>query len=371
MGHALGSWVEVGRRVAGARDSAGLTQENLAVTADIERTALAKVELGRRSLNSLELARIAAALRRPIEWFVTESPRSVVSRRAEHLEEHDGLDPHVDAFARDIELLIELKALPPVEQRDTQVPATLDESATMAANVRRELGDQDGPLHNLAAAAERLGLLVHSVALEQHLPDGAYVALEGAAATVVNGSQTAGRRRFTLAHELGHHVMADEYSTDWSVGEAKEEREKRINAFAIHLLMPRRSVVDSWDAHGGDGEPGDAMIRLAVEYRVSWTAACGHLQNLGVIDREVENDIRGHPPTRSDLLERGLFIVEELAPPTVSPLFVNAVLRAYRGSKITAERAIELLRGTLARDDLPAVDIVPPEALRAEFTGSA
>jgi hypothetical protein len=165
--------------------------------------------------------------------------------------------------------------------------------------------------------------------------------------------------------------MADEYSTDWSIGEAKEERERRINAFAIHFLMPRQSVVESWAAHGGHAEPRDATIRLAVEYRVSWTAACAHLQNLGVIERDIEYDLRRHPHTRSDLLEHGLFIVEELAPPSVSPAFAKAALRAYRGSKISSERVVELLRGTLVPDDLPAVDIVPREALRPEVTGLA
>lgn len=246
-----------------------------------------------------------------------------MSRRADDLVQLDGLDPHIDAFARDIELLIELKALPPVESRKPRVPDTLDEAEVLAADIRHELGDPNGPMQNLPAATERLGLYVASVDLGQHLPDGAYVALEGAAATIVNGSHPAGRR-FTLAHELGHHVMADEYSTDWSVDQTKEDRERRINAFAVHLLMPRQSVVETWAAYGGYADPRDAMIRVAVKYRVSWTAACGHLQNLGVIDDDVENDLRRRPPTRSDLLERGLFIVEELAPPSVSPTFAKA-----------------------------------------------
>jgi Zn-dependent peptidase ImmA (M78 family) len=241
----------------------------------------------------------------------------------------------------------------------------------MALTIRRTLGNPHGPVHNLAAVVERLGLHVASLDLKPHLPDGAYVALDGAGVTIVNGGKDAGRRRFTLAHELGHHVMSDEYSTDWSVGEAKEEREARINAFAIHFLMPRESVIEDWSAYGGDVEPRDAAIRLAVDYRVSWTAACGHLQNIGMLDRATERDVRGHPPNRAELLERGLFIVEELTPPTVSPGFVRAALQAYRGSKITSERVIELLRGTLEPHDLPAVNLVPREALRAEITGPA
>lgn len=370
MAQALSSWDEVGQRVAEARGSAGITQERLAIDAQIERTALVKIELGRRGLSSLELARIASALRRPIEWFVTESPPSVVSRRTGNADQVDGLDAHIDAFARDVALLIELKVLPPITLPSEQMPESLQHAERLADRLREGLGNRTGPLHNLAVTAEQLGLYVASLKVDHHLPDGAYVALEGAGATIVNGAHDSGRRRFTLAHELGHHVMADEYSTDWSIGQAKEEREKHINAFAVHLLMPRQSVAESWNTYGGQTDPRDAMIHLAIEYRVSWTAACGHLQNLGLINRATENDIRRRPPGRVDLLERGLFVVEELAPPSLSPAFTRAAIRAYRGHKIGASRALELLRDTLLSDDLPEVDVVPREALRAEFMGT-
>lgn len=370
MARSLETWTEVGRRVADARESAGLTQEALALDAGVERTALAKIELGRRGLNSLELARLASALSRPIEWFVTEPPPSVVSRRAEQVDHVDGLDPHIDGFARDVELLIELKALQSIEGPEPQVLETVDDAERLAAAVREEISRPHGPIPSLAGAVERLGLYAASIELSEQLPDGAYVALEGAGATVINGTHDAGRRRFTLAHELGHHAIADEYSTDWWVGDVKEDREKRINAFAIHFLMPRESVVKDWSVSGGREDPRGAAMRLATDYRMSWTAACAHFQNLGLIERGVANDLRGRPPTRPDLLERGLFVVEELAPPTVSPGFAKATLRAYRGSKITARRAIELLRGTLERDELPPVDVVPRDALRADVADS-
>lgn len=60
----------LGRRVAEARRGAGLTQAELARAVALDRTAIAKVELADRRLDALELARIAKALRRPMEWFV-------------------------------------------------------------------------------------------------------------------------------------------------------------------------------------------------------------------------------------------------------------------------------------------------------------
>lgn len=61
-----------GLRIAAARRDRGLTQADLARAAALERTALSKIERGHRGVGSLELARIARALGRPLEWFVAE-----------------------------------------------------------------------------------------------------------------------------------------------------------------------------------------------------------------------------------------------------------------------------------------------------------
>lgn len=314
---------------------------------------------------------MAEALGRPVDWFVTESPPSVISRRADGSAATHDLDRHIDAFARDVELLIELKALRPAEFVVERVPATFAEAEALASRLRAALDAPAGPIFNLAAAVQRFGLYVASVDLGTNRPDGAYVLVAGAGATIINGSQNAGRRRFTLAHELGHHAVADEYSTDWSVGESRENREKLINAFAIHFLMPRGSVTSDWARYGGASEPRDGAMRVTIDYRVSWTAACTQLQTLGLIDRAAAAHLRTAAPTKADLLERGLFVVEELSPPAVSPAFAQAVLRAYRGSKITASRAAELMRGTLAADELPPVGPVPRDALRSDLAESA
>jgi transcriptional regulator with XRE-family HTH domain len=196
----LETWDDVGRRVAEAREGAGLAQEALAARVQIARTALAKIELGRRGLSSIELARVARELDRPIEWFVSESPPSVVSRRSDESTSVHRLDAVVDRWARDVELLLELKALRSHGPRTPSVPSDFAEAEALAAATRNEVGQPDGPIGNIAGVAEQLGLYVVSLDLGTDLPDGAYVAIDGAGATVVNGSHDAGRRRLTLAH---------------------------------------------------------------------------------------------------------------------------------------------------------------------------
>lgn len=59
-------------------------------------------------------------------------------------------------------------------------------------------------------------------------------AVESAAGAVVNGDTDSGRRRMTLAHELGHWLCGDAYDV-W----ARDDRERMLNSFAIHFLAPR------------------------------------------------------------------------------------------------------------------------------------
>lgn len=363
----LESWHDVGRRVATARTARGLTQAALASELGIARTALAKIEAGTRGLSSLELARLASTLERPIESFVAESLPAVVSRRAEELSTTGPLDVAVQDFARDVQLLLDIGALKPIAIEPAGMPSNLAEAEAMAERTRSQLDPPAGPLPALDAAFEDLGLYVAVLPLGEDRGDGAYLPLEGAGVAVINGDLPSGRRRYTLAHELGHHVTGDEYVTDWELSRARDEGEKRINAFAIHVLMPRGSIVRAWRELDGPESPREAAIRLAQDYRVSWTAACSQVQNLDLIDEATANDLRGGPPTRAEHLALGGVVSEDLVAPRVSPALARAVLRAFEANKITSGRAVELLRGAIEEDDLPAVNEVPLEALTGEL----
>lgn len=363
------SWEAVGQRVQDARRAAGHSQVAAAAAIGLDRTALAKVESGRRNLSSLEFARLARLFGRPIEWFVLEASPAVLSRRSAHGvgPTQSGLDRVIESFARDVEMLLNLEALTSQPRDPDPMPTDLAEAERLADDVRARLGLGHAPAHDLLGRVERLGLHALVVELGADNPDGAYVALDAVGATVINGSHPPGRRRFTLAHELGHHLLHDEFSTDWTLAEPVDTREKLINAFAVHLLLPRAGAVAAWRRHEGARDPRDAAIHLGVEYRLSWSAACAQLRNLGLLDPTQHANLACSPPTRADHLERELFIVEELQAPAVSPRYGKAVLRAFRGHKLGANRAVAMLHGTVGLEDLPMPNEVPREALRGEL----
>lgn len=65
--------------------------------------------------------------------------------------------------------------------------------------------------------------------------------------------------------------------------------------------------------------------------------------------------MRSHRTTRADILELDLYVpVEEMAGTTVPRTYEKAVLRLVEHERISRERALDLLLGTLNDDDLPA-----------------
>ncbi|MEJ2579934.1 MAG: hypothetical protein P8Z68_12730 [Kineosporiaceae bacterium] len=72
-------------------------------------------------------------------------------------------------------------------------------------------------------------------------------------------------------------------------------------------------------------------------------------------------------PATGDYVETGVTIAEELTSGSLSPMYAQAVIRAYRRSLISAARAVELLHGALTRDDLPQPAGAPIESLTSEF----
>ncbi len=357
---------DLGIRVAEARELAGMTQAELAAVSDLGRTVIAKIEAGSRKLGAAELVRLAESLRRPVDWFFLESPPAVVSRRSDpNIRGLSApLDARVDWIARDIADLHQLDELPKYERFVQAPPESVDGAARAAGALRRHLEVPDGPLRDLQALAERIGLFVFSLNLGVDGGDAAYVAVEDAGVVVINGKMDPGRRRFNLAHELGHHVFQDAYAPEVRLS-PQDDTERLINAFAIHLLLPlgdARSLVEEFSA-----DVRLAAVAAGVRFRLSWTAVCAQLRNAGLVDAGSYEDLVAQPPSRVDFIELGERWQPELEAPAVPPKYGRRVLSAYRRRKLTAERAAELLWETLTVAELPDQVELSAEVYRREF----
>jgi Zn-dependent peptidase ImmA (M78 family)/transcriptional regulator with XRE-family HTH domain len=357
---------DLGRRIADARTEAGLTQADLAARIGLERTALVRIESGDRKVSATELVVIAGALDRPVDWFFAEPPAAVVSRRRDPAVGgfSRALDRALENAARDVAFLEDRRLLLSAERSVRNAPASFEDAENLARSVRAEAGQPDGPLLELQSVAERLGLLGFSIALGPDAGDAAYVEVGNFGVAVINGTTDPGRRRFSLAHELGHHLTGDAYEPSPRLGASDTER--MFNAFAAHLLMPRSSVLSVWDEFSARS-PRLAAIAVAVRFSVSWTAACNQLKNLGLIDSRERERLLGDDLRRGELFEFGERFAVELEPPSVPAAYARAVVSAYRKRQLTAAKTVELLHHSVGEADLPEPDAMSLDELRREL----
>jgi hypothetical protein len=72
-------------------------------------------------------------------------------------------------------------------------------------------------------------------------------------------------------------------------------------------------------------------------------------------------------PGAADFLELGLRLPAKNEATKIPGVFARAVIKAYKSNKLSAERAIEMLRGEIAEEELPALPQAPLDALIGEI----
>jgi Zn-dependent peptidase ImmA (M78 family)/DNA-binding XRE family transcriptional regulator len=354
----------IGERVAEARAESGLTQAQLASAVGVDRSALAKIETGARRVSAVELVSIARELRRRVEWFVDPGPESIVSYRATRPEmATQAIDTELDRVVRDVEFVVgQVPGLVTAQPQPAASPQTLNEADSLAGLARELLGLRaDQPANDLATLVTRIGLLPFAVSLG-HGADAGTVLLQNGGVAVVNGDLHVGRRRLALAHELGHYLVADPYTTDWRVASTEADAlEARLDRFARALLLPAADLIVRWSdwLKIPEETPRDAAVRAGSHYRVDMATLARRLTELGIVDGDEANTIRRVQTKRADIVEKNLVVHHEMEPVSLPRPYEQAVLGLYRSEVISEDRALGLLFGTFDRDALPDL---PPVA---------
>ena len=353
-------WPLVGEQVRQARLSLGISQQDLAAMVGLDRTMLAKVEAGSRRLDGMELARLSRALRVSMEYLI-QPPPAVLSRRAAPLTEEtdtqaarssERLEIAMVEWLRNVQQLLDLGVLltRPLLRYPHSVESE-DDARQTARWLRQRFGLGDAPIGSIMDVCERAGQWV----LVTDLPgDGASLVEGDIAVAVVSTTGDPGRRRATAAHELGHLIIGDEYSADLGVSASRAEREAVIDAFAAELLLPVQAIAAA-------GAPGtvsrDQIVSYAARYRTSWLLALRQAEQAGTIDAETRRSWSQVRPTHVEFMEAlGWAPQPDLVSVRVPPAYAQAVMDAWRNRRITRARALELMHGHIADEDLPQED---------------
>lgn len=348
---------DLGRRIKQERERVQFSQTELGLRADLDRTAVNKIESGVRKVTALELARIAAALSMRMARLFEEPIPAVVSHRSSR--GLDTVDSQVDKLLEELAYEVEfVQSLdhsllqPSVEFDDIERPHSVDDAEALAVRARGwlELSPHD-PALRLPDLTAEFGLWAFSVDFGPDTADAGMVLLRNGGVALVNSYNKVGRRRLALAHELGHFLVQDDYTVDWRVSDPGNGIESRLDRFARAFLLPASGLSSFWTVQLESLGVRDAAVVTASRFQVDMSTLARRLEEL-----QLEGDtsiVRSTHTVQADIIEYGLNIPDDLRETSLPRRYQKAVLALYRGERISVERALELLRGTLDDTDLP------------------
>lgn len=125
-----------------------------------------------------------------------------------------------------------------------------------------------------------LGLDVHWQPFDSL--DGILIRTRQGAVAGVASNRTFGRRRFTLAHELGHFLMHEGDFTDNGFETPSSSIEREANLFAKELLMPSHLVTQIYKGFKSLNIELDIVSELSWAFRVSKESMVIRLSELGL-----------------------------------------------------------------------------------------
>jgi Zn-dependent peptidase ImmA (M78 family)/transcriptional regulator with XRE-family HTH domain len=288
---------ELGQRIADARRGKGWTQGQLAERVGLTQTAVSRIETGTRAVASLELAELAEVLGVSVLDLLRagQRPLLAIAARLGHFQDPGAVDRALRRAGTLIgldELLDSVLGVDPVDPPPRLGGAgrgpAVDQGKRLAGQVRRALGLGDGPLARFPELLEERFRLDVDLSPLPEAVDGLCVSVGDRTLVLVGSSKPSSRQRFTLAHELAHHLVddLDPLYVDERGARTRSVAEMRANAFAAHLLMPESGVRRAIEGMDDDAE---RAVRVALTFGTSVSAAAYQLGNLGLLPDTVRD----------------------------------------------------------------------------------
>ncbi|GHI23299.1 helix-turn-helix domain-containing protein [Streptomyces hydrogenans] len=360
---------EIGQRVGQARLRRALTGEALGELVGLGKDQISKIENGRRKVSVRELPRFAEALGVTVAYLLGQASRPTLAM-AHRLAGNTGAHEDSSAKRRALELL-EVEDI--LAQRAKPWPASASPlGQQVLAFARSEMGERPRNRSEAQRQGKRLaertrsalGLGSHELGdlpglIERHFgvdvalsplgteADGLCVHGDNVALIVASTNFSQGHVRFTLAHELGHHLFGDPRDII-DEGErdmfADDQQERRVNAFAGHLLMPEEGIRETlrWLSAGRVTER--SLVALMEQFGVSLAAMVYQLCVMGLITFEQGQQLRSQRV--SDLVARHASVAPTGA--GVTPQHVVRAPERLLGAAVAAARGEQVGLGVVA-----------------------
>lgn len=291
---------ELGRRLRTVREACHLIQDDVARHLHLSRSSVVQMELGNRTVTSLELDRLASLFGRDIREFLAEDFQEddalvAFFRRhpdvAQHAEVVEALRTCL-ALGREVTHLEHLLGMPhdPGLLPAYPVPAlrskweAVQHGRHLAEDERRRLGLGNAPLTTVADLLATQGVRTAQVDLPEDISGLMLCESHIGPFVVANRQHHVLRRRFSYAHEYAHVLLDRERrGTISRTSERDHLLEVRANAFAAHVLMPDAGV-HQFMASLGKGSPGRQQAEVFAESGVVYARAQPQSQEVQMYD---------------------------------------------------------------------------------------
>jgi Zn-dependent peptidase ImmA (M78 family)/transcriptional regulator with XRE-family HTH domain len=328
---------ELGQRLRKLRESRGYTQEEIAAVLGIPRSSVVQMESGNRSVDSIELMKLAGKLGfDPKDLFAedfSEQRDSVTAlfRAEPGVATDKKLSQAISKWSglcrqfTDLERLVgaDRSFVSPVRYEMPEPRnkwEAIQQGTVVADQERNRLKLGTGPVPELPEIIEGQGVRVGSLPLDDSV-SGLFLADEKIGLSVlVNSGQSEQRQLFSFAHEYSHLLFDRERKGIISrLDDREENTEVRANSFAAAFLMPESGIreflsgvgksrdiptlQEVYDEEGGAVRaqrrgPAQPMglqfydvAHLAFYFGVSYEAALWRLKALQIISEEERENL--------------------------------------------------------------------------------
>jgi Zn-dependent peptidase ImmA (M78 family)/DNA-binding XRE family transcriptional regulator len=279
----------VGRKLKVARSAAGLSLRALsdAIGNRVSAQAIGNYERDEDMPGSAALIALANVLGVTIDYLLSEDElvlegvdfrkKSIASAREEATLEARTI--HLLERYLALEDLLNLRSVDWEQPRSAPYPvADLRDAEDAARSVREHWGLGNDPIPKLAELLEERGIKVLSLDLDDI--DGLAAKVrrkdrDAARVIVIKKSSWSERKRFNLAHELGHMVIAPAAGVD---------EEKAAHRFAGAFLMPADVLRSEIGAHRSSISIGE-LVALKERFGVSIQALTYRCKDLGILNQ--------------------------------------------------------------------------------------
>lgn len=334
-----------GERLKSARKMAGLSMEVLAEKTGkvVTKQAISKYEKGRMNPGGDALIALSRALGVKPEYFfrsqkITLSElefrkKSKLGRKEEQSIKHRTLD-FLERYL-EIEDILGEKAVFRDPASDIRILSHAD-AEKAAGKIRRKWKLGDAPISNLMELLEDKGVRIYEIETGGNF-HGISAWAENIPVIAVRVQDDLLRKRFTIAHELGHILLSFPESGN------QKSREKLCHTFAGAFLLPKNVI----KAELGDNRSGIALWELKKIkgiYGISIQAIMARANRLGIIsDYTYRNFCIAVNSKGWKIREPGEYIGKEHA-----NRFDQLVYHAAAEDVVTFSKAAELLNVSLS-----------------------